>query len=112
MNNNVEISILSLGFIISVLCIALYVYSKYLEYIIYIYYKGTFEDLKQYHRIRYKLYFGGKEPEIDEYTQIIEDLADTLLDVEKDLIKQKFLNKRKKEQIMEETKILLSIKQS
>ena len=61
-----------------ILCISFYICSKYFEYRIYIEYKETFEDLKQYHKMRYKLYFGGEKSEIDTYTQGIEELAQVL----------------------------------
>lgn len=98
-----------------ILCISLYIYSKYLEYRIYIEYKETFEDLKQYHKMRYKLYFGEEKSKIDTYTQGIEELAQVILDVGEDCIHQKNFNKKKKEEIkeiMEKTKKLLETNQS
>ena len=105
-------------FAIDLLCISyivLYIYSQYLEYRLYREYKETFEDLKQYHKMRYKLYFGGEKSEIDTYTQGIEELAQVLLDVGEDFIHQKNFNKKKKEEIkmiMEQTKKLLETNQS
>ena len=98
-----------------ILCISLYICSQYFEYRIYREYKETFEDLKQYHKMRYKLYFCGEKSEIDTYTQGIEELAQVLLDVGEDCIQQKNFNKKKKEEIkkiMEQTKKLLEINQS
>ena len=105
-------------FLIDLLCIlyvAIYIYSQYLENRVYREYKEAFEELKQYHKMRYKLYFGGEKSEIDTYTQGIEELAQVLLDVGEDFIQQKNFNKKKKEeikQIMEETKKLIETNQS
>ena len=101
--------------ILDIFFIAIYLHSKYLEYRIYKCYKNMFEQLKIYHKMRYKLYFGGEKSEIDEYTKEIEKTAQVLFEVGENIIQQKYLNKRRNEeikQIMEQTKGLLKTQKS
>lgn len=95
-NNSIKFCMVLLCLIFDIFFITIYLHSKYLEDKLYRNYKNLFEDLKLYHKERYKLYFCGKNSEIDKYTKEIEKTAQVLLEVGEDLNKQKHLNKRKK----------------
>ena len=114
-NNSIAIYMVSLTVVLIISFIVIYIYSKYLNYKLYECYKEEFEELKTYHKKRYQLYFCGEKSEIDNYTQLIEESAQVILKVGEKIIKQKYFNKRQKEeikQIMEQTKGLLKTQKS
>ena len=87
------------AFLIPLDIVAYKIISKVSIYRFYKQYEISFERLKSFHKLRYKLYFTGTKKEVEEYSEAIESIGNLMIEFGEEYISNNMLSKKQKKRV-------------